>query len=115
MLRIEVDIMSGRPNPEWIITDQNATQELLRAVAEAPAVAAKIGAGYAGLGFRGAPRHAHRRRPEASSRRPPRIGSRLDRLRGSSSLGSDRPQVDPEHDALRQDPPGRPRVHAPER
>jgi len=52
MLRIEVDIMSGRPNPEWIITSADATQDVLREVAEAPAVAAKIGAGYAGLGYR---------------------------------------------------------------
>lgn|SRR5262245_52797106 len=52
MLRIEVDIMSGRPNPEWIVTDAGATQNVLGMVAEAPIVAAKIGAGYAGLGFR---------------------------------------------------------------
>lgn len=52
MLRIEVDIMSGRPNPEWIITNSDATLDVLRAVADAPAVAAKIGAGYAGLGYR---------------------------------------------------------------
>lgn len=52
MLRIEVDIMSGRPNPEWIITNSDATQDVLRAVADSPAAAAQIGAGYAGLGYR---------------------------------------------------------------
>jgi len=52
MLRIEVDIMSGRPNPEWIVTDPSATKELLDAVAGTPGVAAKIGGGYAGLGYR---------------------------------------------------------------
>jgi hypothetical protein len=52
MLRIEVDIMSGRPNPEWIITQPDATEDVLGAVAEAPGAAAKIGAGYAGLGYR---------------------------------------------------------------
>jgi hypothetical protein len=52
MLRIEVDILSGRPNPEWIITDPDATKELLGAVAEARGAAAKIGTGYLGLGYR---------------------------------------------------------------
>jgi hypothetical protein len=52
MLRMEVDIMSGRPNPEWIVTDAGVTKELLDAVSEARGVTAKIGAGHAGLGFR---------------------------------------------------------------
>jgi hypothetical protein len=52
MLRIEVDIMSGRPNPEWMVTDPDATRELLAAVGEARGAAAKVGRGYAGLGFR---------------------------------------------------------------
>jgi hypothetical protein len=52
MLRIEVDIMSGRPNPEWIVTDPDVTRELLSAVGGAHGAVAKIGAGYAGLGYR---------------------------------------------------------------
>lgn len=52
MLRIEVDIMSGRPNPEWVVTDSGAAKELLDAVAEAPEAVAKVGRGYLGLGYR---------------------------------------------------------------
>ena len=44
-MRIEVDIMSGRPNPEWILTDADQVNELLGAVASAPGAAAKIDAG----------------------------------------------------------------------
>src|SRR3954471_12202477 len=43
--------MSGRPNPQWILTDPDATDGLLSAVAEAGA-AAKPGTGYQGMGFR---------------------------------------------------------------
>lgn len=52
MLRVEVDIFSGRPNPAWIITDADETNELLGAVAEARGAAAKPGAGFTGLGYR---------------------------------------------------------------
>jgi hypothetical protein len=52
MLRIKVDMMSGLPNPEWIVTDPDATKELLDAVADAPGVAAEIGTGFIGLGYR---------------------------------------------------------------
>ena len=52
MLRIQVDIFSGRPNPEWIITDAEVTKELLDAVAGERGVAARPGTGYLGLGFR---------------------------------------------------------------
>lgn len=52
MLRVEVDIFSGRPNPAWIITDVDETKELLGAVAEARGAAAKPGAGFTGLGYR---------------------------------------------------------------
>ncbi len=51
MLKIEVDMMSGRPNPQWIVTDPDATDKLLGTVAEAGA-AAKPGTGYQGLGIR---------------------------------------------------------------
>jgi hypothetical protein len=52
MLRIEVDIFSGRPNPEWMITDQEATNELLGAVRESRGVTSQVGTGFSGLGFR---------------------------------------------------------------
>jgi hypothetical protein len=52
MLKIEVDIFSGRPNPVWIVTDGTETKRLLDAVAEAKGVTAKPGAGFTGLGFR---------------------------------------------------------------
>ncbi len=52
MLRIQVDMFSGRPNPEWIITDADASEELLRSVAATKGASARPGAGYLGLGFR---------------------------------------------------------------
>ncbi|WP_211880400.1 hypothetical protein [Pseudarthrobacter albicanus] len=52
MLRIQVDIFSGRPNPEWIITDSGTVEELLDAVASHEGVAARPASGYLGLGFR---------------------------------------------------------------
>lgn len=35
MLRIEIDLFSGRPNPVWIITDKGEADRFLGAVAEA--------------------------------------------------------------------------------
>lgn len=52
MLRIEVDMFSGRPNPIWIITDADASAQLLGAVAEAKGAAAVPSRGFSGLGFR---------------------------------------------------------------
>jgi len=52
MLRIEVDIFSGRPNPEWIITDAETVRGFLGAVSDAPGAVAKPGAGFSGLGYR---------------------------------------------------------------
>jgi hypothetical protein len=52
MLRIQVDMFSGRPNPEWIITDAGVTEDLLGRVVAAKGAAAKPGTGYLGLGFR---------------------------------------------------------------
>ena len=52
MLRIEIDLFSGRPNPVWIITDRQETESLLGNIAEQPGVTARQGAGYSGLGFR---------------------------------------------------------------
>ncbi len=52
MLKITVDIFSGRPNPTWIVTDEQVARDLLGRVAENPGVAATVGAGYDGLGLR---------------------------------------------------------------
>jgi hypothetical protein len=50
MLKIEVDLFSGRPNPVWYLTGE-ATQ-LLQEMAKAPQALAKPGAGFNGLGLR---------------------------------------------------------------
>ncbi|MEU1312386.1 hypothetical protein ABZ419_26330 [Streptomyces cinnamoneus] len=53
MLRIDVSIFSGRPDPSWIITDESAVRDLLSDVADAAEEAVGIpGAGYDGLGYR---------------------------------------------------------------
>jgi hypothetical protein len=52
MLKVEVDIFSGRPNPVWIITDPDEAKDLLGAVGESREAVAKPGAGFAGLGYR---------------------------------------------------------------
>jgi hypothetical protein len=52
MLRIEIDMFSGRPNPVWIITDIAETERFLSAVVEVEGVMATPGTGFTGLGFR---------------------------------------------------------------
>lgn len=52
MLRIQVDMFSGRPNPEWIITDADAVKDLLDAVGAQKGVTARPHTGFLGLGFR---------------------------------------------------------------
>jgi hypothetical protein len=52
MLRIQVDMFSGRPNPEWIITDTDRVNDLLREVAAAKGATSRPGRGFLGLGFR---------------------------------------------------------------
>ena len=52
MLRIRVDMFSGRPDPEWIITDADQTEQILGAVAEVRGALARPGTGHLGLGFR---------------------------------------------------------------
>lgn len=53
MLRIDVSIFSGRPDPSWIITDESTVRSLLSDVADAAEEAVGIpGAGYDGLGYR---------------------------------------------------------------
>ena len=46
MLRVEVDIFSGRPNPVWIVTDVDEVNELLGAVGASRGAMAKPGAGF---------------------------------------------------------------------
>lgn len=52
MLRIEIDMFSGRPNPVWYITDSKQTDRLISRAAESKGVIAKPGTGFNGLGFR---------------------------------------------------------------
>jgi hypothetical protein len=52
MLRIEVDMFSGRPNPTWIITDEDQAKQLLEAAASERGALAKPGSGFGGLGLR---------------------------------------------------------------
>jgi hypothetical protein len=52
MLRIEVDMFSGRPNPVWISTDSDLAKELIGTLGEAPQLMAKPHDGFTGLGFR---------------------------------------------------------------
>lgn len=52
MLKITVDIFSGRPNPTWMI-DDNRADEILSLVAKNEHAISKINEGYDGLGFRG--------------------------------------------------------------
>ncbi len=52
MLRIEVDLFSGRPNPVWIVTDGAEAKQLLDEVAEADGSFANQESGSNALGFR---------------------------------------------------------------
>ena len=52
MLRIEIDMFSGRPNPVWYITDSKVADRLTSAVAERDGLAARPRTGFNGLGFR---------------------------------------------------------------
>ncbi|HEV7526483.1 MAG TPA: hypothetical protein VGP92_16060 [Acidimicrobiia bacterium] len=52
MLRVEVDMFSGRPNPTWILTDATQTEEILGAVRESRGALAKPRTGFGGLGYR---------------------------------------------------------------
>ncbi len=53
MLRVEVDIFSGRPNPMWIVTSDTITQKLLKEIKRDRGLAGKPNDGFQGLGFRG--------------------------------------------------------------
>jgi len=52
MLRITIDMFSGRPNPAWFITDRDESQRLLDVVGESQSLLAAPGAGFDGLGYR---------------------------------------------------------------
>lgn len=52
MLRITLDIFSGRPNPSWILTESEA-QEVLRDITRNRGVVTNVDSGYQGLGYRG--------------------------------------------------------------
>lgn len=52
MLRIQVDMFSGRPNPEWIITDNDVVASLAATFAGTRTALAKPRSGFLGLGFR---------------------------------------------------------------
>jgi len=52
MIKVTVDLFSGRPNPTWIINDRTG-DDLLKKIAKQPEVISKQGSGYDGLGFRG--------------------------------------------------------------
>jgi len=52
MLKITVDIFSGRPNPSWIIDDDRG-KEIIAQIARNREVIAKTSEGYSGLGYRG--------------------------------------------------------------
>jgi hypothetical protein len=53
MLRITADIFSGRPAPEWIITDEEEARTMLKEIAKNPSIVAEAASADAGLGFRG--------------------------------------------------------------
>ena len=53
MLRIQVDMFSGRPNPTWLVTNDVLIKKVLDGLQEDRGLAGKPGAGFQGLGFRG--------------------------------------------------------------
>lgn len=52
MLRIEVDLFSGRPNPVWIVTEERDVKAILDACQSGRKAIAKPGKGFSGLGLR---------------------------------------------------------------
>ena len=53
MLRITADVFSGRPAPEWIITDEQEARATLKEIAKNRSIVAESVSAEAGLGFRG--------------------------------------------------------------
>lgn len=52
MLRIEVDLFSGRPNPVWIVTEERDVKAILDSAKSCREAIAKPGTGFNGLGLR---------------------------------------------------------------
>jgi hypothetical protein len=52
MLKITVDVFSGRPNPTWIMDDKRG-DDLLKKISRKKQIISRSGKGYNGLGFRG--------------------------------------------------------------
>ncbi|HBE36637.1 MAG TPA: hypothetical protein DD990_36450, partial [Cyanobacteria bacterium UBA11368] len=52
MLRVTIDMFSGRPNPSYLL-DENEAKEVLKEIANNRAVVASTESGYQGLGYRG--------------------------------------------------------------
>jgi hypothetical protein len=52
MLKITVDVFSGRPNPTWIMDDKRG-DDLLKKISRKRQIISKSDKGYNGLGFRG--------------------------------------------------------------
>lgn len=52
MLRVTIDVFSGRPNPSYLL-DENEAKEVLKEIANNRAVVASTESGYEGLGYRG--------------------------------------------------------------
>lgn len=52
MIKVTVDLFSGRPNPSWIINDSRG-DDLLEKLSKNQGLISKPGTGYDGLGFRG--------------------------------------------------------------
>ncbi|MBD1843926.1 hypothetical protein H6F89_11050 [Cyanobacteria bacterium FACHB-63] len=52
MLQVTLDIFSGRPNPSWILDDEEA-KEILKQVSNNRGIIATADSGYQGLGYRG--------------------------------------------------------------
>ncbi|NJP08083.1 MAG: hypothetical protein HC866_00250 [Leptolyngbyaceae cyanobacterium RU_5_1] len=53
MLRITANVFSGRPDPEWIITDEQEARTMLKEIAKNRTVVSQTAPVEAGLGFRG--------------------------------------------------------------
>lgn len=53
MLRITADVYSGRPNPSWILTDEQEVRAVLKEISQNRQVASQAAPAEAGLGFRG--------------------------------------------------------------
>lgn len=53
MLRITANVFSGRPDPEWIITDEQEARAMLKEIAKNRGVVSQSVSAEAGLGFRG--------------------------------------------------------------